>query len=310
MTHEASEYFDLSIILGLGDLDIRHIAETRPSLSVGEYWELLSKCISLAPEVSSALVKFAEFDGDSTLYWRALENMIALLTDLGCNKCVTALYSISHARGKGDWRTAAFQAKKILDDFNSLYTRILTAKRSKMPDAPPVTGLTGDSYTVPDPASSLQEYITYLDDEGARRKLSRDIRAVKAEDDGYRPLILAVDDSPDILAAVSSVLSGRYRVFKLPKPTMLKNVLAQVKPDLFLLDYQMPELNGFECVPIIRSIEGHEETPIIFLTSAGTVDNISTAIALGACDFMVKPFNPDALRKKIAKHIVRKISTP
>jgi len=70
----------------------------------------------------------------------------------------------------------------------------------------------------------------------------------------------------------------------------------------------MPELSGFDCVPIIRAIEGHEDTPIIFLTSEGTVDNISTA-ALGACDFVVKPFNPDVLRKKIAKHLVRRVIT-
>ena len=301
MERESNEYFVLSVLLDLGDLDIRHIAEAKPSLTVGEYCDVLSKFIRLAPEVSSALVKFAKFDADNMQYWRNIESMIVLLTDLGCKTCIHDLYSISHARGKGDWRTAAFQAKKIMDAFDNLHSRILTAKRTKKPDVQHAD----DPSSVPDAAASLKTYVQYLDDGDARRKLSRDIFTVTSEEADYKPLILAVDDSPDILAAVASVLSGRYRVFKLPKPTMLKAVLQQVTPELFLLDYQMPELSGFDCVPIIRGIKGHEVTPIIFLTSEGTVDNISTAIALGACDFVVKPFNPDALRKKIAKYLVR-----
>jgi PleD family two-component response regulator len=119
-------------------------------------------------------------------------------------------------------------------------------------------------------------------------------------------LVLTVDDSPAILEAVSAVLSNEYQVFKLPKPTMLEDVLKQVNPSLFLLDYQMPERNGFELIPIIRSLEAHKHTPIIFLTSEGTMDHIKTAIGLGACDFIVKPFNPEQLREKVAKHISKK----
>ena len=119
-------------------------------------------------------------------------------------------------------------------------------------------------------------------------------------------LILAVDDSPVILKSVSSVLSDSYKVFTLPKPAELENVLKKLTPDLFLLDYHMPHLNGFELIPIIRSFVEHKDTPIIFLTSEGTIKNIAAALALGACDVVEKPFQPDILREKIARHIVRK----
>jgi len=119
-------------------------------------------------------------------------------------------------------------------------------------------------------------------------------------------LILAVDDSPIVLQSVSSILSGRYKVFTLPKPAELEKVLQKLTPDLFLLDYKMPEVSGFELVPIIRSYEEHKDTPIIFLTSTGSMDNVTAAITLGASDYVVKPFNPVVLREKIAKHIVRK----
>ena len=118
--------------------------------------------------------------------------------------------------------------------------------------------------------------------------------------------VLVIDDSPIILKSISSVLSDTYKVFVLPKPTKIKDVLQKLTPELFLLDYKMPELSGFELVPIIRSFEEHKETPIIFLTSADTIENVSAALALGACDFIVKPFKPDILREKIARHIVRK----
>jgi DNA-binding response OmpR family regulator len=99
------------------------------------------------------------------------------------------------------------------------------------------------------------------------------------------------------------VLNGRYRVFKLPKPAMLKEVLRQITPDLFLLDYKMPEINGVELIPIIRSYQEHLSTPIIFLTSEATVDLASAVVAMGACDFVVKPFSSDVLHEKIARHI-------
>ena len=76
-----------------------------------------------------------------------------------------------------------------------------------------------------------------------------------------------------------------------------------ITPDLFILDCQMPVYSGFDLVPIIRRIREHEETPIIFLTSEGTIDNISVAINLGARDFIIKPIDEAILREKVALHI-------
>jgi putative two-component system response regulator len=128
------------------------------------------------------------------------------------------------------------------------------------------------------------------------------------EDEAFKRklVILAVDDSHDILKAIVSILRDEYNVVPLPNPTMLENTLQQVTPELFLLDYKMPDINGFDLIPIIRNFKEHKCTPIVFLTSEGTVDRVSTALALGACDFIVKPFRADVLREKIAKHIVRK----
>ena len=87
---------------------------------------------------------------------------------------------------------------------------------------------------------------------------------------------------------------------------MVEKFLQQITPELFLLDYKMPELSGFDLIPIIRSFEAHKDTPIIFLTSMATAEYVTNAFALGACDYIVKPFQGKQLREKINKHIVRK----
>ena len=129
---------------------------------------------------------------------------------------------------------------------------------------------------------------------------------LKEEEHGRERIILAVDDSPDILKSVFFVLRDEYKVITLPKPQNLATLLKQVTPDLFLLDYNMPVMTGFDLVPTIRNLKRHKDTPIIFLTSEGTIDNLSAAIALGASDFIVKPFEPDILRERIAKHIYKR----
>jgi DNA-binding response OmpR family regulator len=118
-----------------------------------------------------------------------------------------------------------------------------------------------------------------------------------------RKVILAVDDAPNLLKTVHSALRDKYKVYTLPKPENLETMLLSIKPDLFLLDYKMPHISGFDLVPLIREAPEHKETPIIFLTSEGTKKHVIESVGIGACDFIVKPFNIDVLREKIEKHI-------
>jgi PleD family two-component response regulator len=149
-----------------------------------------------------------------------------------------------------------------------------------------------DFINKPVSTEKLIEFIEYNTDEAKRA-------AVK-------PIILAIDDAPSILQAINSLLSKHYTIFTLPEvktPQILTELLKKVTPDLFLLDYKMPVLTGFDLVPIIREVSGHDETPIIFLTSEKTVDAVTVATNLGACDYIVKPIDEDILRKKITKHL-------
>jgi len=121
--------------------------------------------------------------------------------------------------------------------------------------------------------------------------------------DANKPVILAVDDNPSMLKSIYFLLGERYRVYTLPEPGKIKELLKMVSPDLFLLDCNMPVINGFDLVPIIREIPIHEDTPIIFLTSDGSIDSLSVAIHLGASDFIVKPVDEKILHEKVAMNL-------
>jgi len=126
--------------------------------------------------------------------------------------------------------------------------------------------------------------------------------------DANKPIILAVDDNPSILQTVNHLLCDDYKVYTLPHPQAINEVLSKVVPDMFLLDCHMPVLHGFELVPMIRALPEHEDTPIVFLTSEGTIDNVSVATTIGASGFIVKPINDKILREKVASVLVDYIS--
>jgi len=130
-----------------------------------------------------------------------------------------------------------------------------------------------------------------------------DFLPCKERENTSKPIIIAVDDSPPMLRSIHYTLRNLYRVYTLPKPDQLAKLLQNVKPDLFLLDCQMPMLDGYDLIPIIREFPEHKETPILFLTSKRTSEHISSALEFGVREYIIKPFNPKELREKIAKHI-------
>jgi len=278
MESEKIEYFDLTKLLKQPDLMIRKFAETDRAVTVEKYFSMLSELMEREPDVERALFKFIMRDADID-DCKSLDKMIILLERMGCSKFIIEFHMLLDAYAKvGNWREASAHAKQVKDEIGKFHLLIKAAQMNKKPDS------------LSDAGISLNEYIRHLDYEQANRKL----------------IILVVDDSPVILHTVSAVLSGEYKVFTLSKPGQIENVLHKLTPDLFLLDYKMPEISGFELVPIIRGFEEHKDTPIIFLTSEGTFDNVTAALALGASDFVVKPFKQDVLRERISKHIVRK----
>ncbi|MCL2819811.1 MAG: response regulator [Oscillospiraceae bacterium] len=133
---------------------------------------------------------------------------------------------------------------------------------------------------------------------------SEPVAADENEDDSDgKKVILAIDDSPELLRMLYLLLRNDYKVHTLLEPEKLESLLETIKPDLFMLDYHMPELTGLDLIPVIRSFEKHKETPIIFLTIEKSEEILQEAARLGVKDYINKPIKADMLREKVGKHI-------
>lgn len=120
-------------------------------------------------------------------------------------------------------------------------------------------------------------------------------------DGGQRVNVLLVDDRPDNLLVMETILSDPDQniVCATSAREALKFLLIE-DVALILLDVQMPGLNGFEFAELIRLRERTQHTPIIFV-SATSVDEqyVFKGYALGAVDYLTKPFEPEILKSKV-----------
>ena len=115
--------------------------------------------------------------------------------------------------------------------------------------------------------------------------------------------ILAVDDMPEMLSFISNALKKHYKVFAVPSAKTAVKVMDIQKPDLFILDIDMPEMNGYELAGIIRGKAEFANTPIIFLTGNSSRECVVKAMAAGGNEFIVKPTSHENLLTKAGKFI-------
>ena len=113
--------------------------------------------------------------------------------------------------------------------------------------------------------------------------------------------LLLVDDQPSNLLALEAVLSDRgYNLLLAHSGSEALEVMKKHKIALVLLDIQMPEMDGFETARRLKSIEGCENVPIIFITAIYKEDPwIKKGYEVGGIDYFSKPFDPDILRLKV-----------
>ena len=115
-----------------------------------------------------------------------------------------------------------------------------------------------------------------------------------------KKIILVVDDMPENLTLIRSLLKDYFDVRLAKSGKMALGLLENLKVDLILLDVEMPGMSGFE---FLRQLDDKDslnrKTPVIFITSHGERDLINDAINAGAKDYLLKPINAEALFKKI-----------
>jgi len=114
-----------------------------------------------------------------------------------------------------------------------------------------------------------------------------------------RKKVFIVDDEVVNLKIGKNALSNHYDVFPLDSGKALFDMLRSVQPDLILLDIMMPEMDGHEALRRLKANKQSANIPVIFLTSKGDIGTVLEGISGGINDYIVKPFDPAQLLKRI-----------
>lgn len=151
---------------------------------------------------------------------------------------------------------------------------------------------------------------------GARAFLQRPVPPVRVVDAALgllRPAgveaerhVLALDDDPIVLAALRSLLETRgIRVTQLSDPLLFWETLERERPDLVVLDFEMPHASGPELCRVVRSDARWGALPVLVLTGRTDPDSIERVFAAGADDFVAKPFVGPELVSRIENRLER-----
>jgi len=118
--------------------------------------------------------------------------------------------------------------------------------------------------------------------------------------------IMVVDDDPDAINLIENILGkDEYEIIKVTNATEVGLKAIQLSPDLILLDFLMPEINGFEVCRALRNNDMTRHIPIMAVTCLTKDADIERIFACGADEYLAKPFKVDQLVEKV-KELVTK----
>jgi two-component system sensor histidine kinase ChiS len=113
-----------------------------------------------------------------------------------------------------------------------------------------------------------------------------------------------VDDDPDMIRLLSLYLSkADFEVVAVKNGQAALDCVAEVKPDIILLDVLMPVLNGFETCQRLKAEPRIKDIPIIFLTAMNDTQSKITAFKNGAVDYITKPSHSDEVVARVTTHL-------
>ena len=118
--------------------------------------------------------------------------------------------------------------------------------------------------------------------------------------------VLVAEDDPDTAAAIKVTLEDclQVTVDHVTNGALVLDQIAATHPDLLILDVSMPGLNGIDVFDLIRGSGQSVDVPVLFLTA--TPDRAEQAFArFGISDVMAKPFEADALARRVADLLAR-----
>lgn len=113
--------------------------------------------------------------------------------------------------------------------------------------------------------------------------------------------ILVVDDDGINLKIAMLILKEQFEVLCANSGQVALNLLKRRIPDLILLDYRMPNMDGFEVMEQLQKVDEYKEIPVIFLTGDHDRETEMKALQKGAMDFITKPFVAEIMLQRVSR---------
>jgi diguanylate cyclase (GGDEF)-like protein len=121
-----------------------------------------------------------------------------------------------------------------------------------------------------------------------------------------RPRLLVVDDQAINVQTLYQAFSGDHQVFMATSGAQALTACIAKRPDLILLDVQMPGMDGYEVCRRLKAEEDTRDIPVIFVTAHNDEAAETLGLDVGAVDFISKPINPKIVRARVKTHLTLK----
>jgi putative two-component system response regulator len=123
------------------------------------------------------------------------------------------------------------------------------------------------------------------------------------EENKKQPRILVVDDAPENLMIMESILSKDYSLKLFNDSSAALEYAFANPPDLILLDIMMPKIDGFEICRRLKANTKLSDVPVIFITSKSDIRDEELGFSVGASDFIHKPISAPIVTARVKTHI-------
>jgi CheY-like chemotaxis protein len=114
--------------------------------------------------------------------------------------------------------------------------------------------------------------------------------------------ILIAEDERDIRDLIEFTLKfAGHEVVKAANGAEAVELAPTVMPDLIMMDVRMPKMTGYEACKAIKEIDSVKHIPVVFLSAKGQDTEIDTGLEAGAFEYILKPFSPELLTRRISE---------
>ena len=118
--------------------------------------------------------------------------------------------------------------------------------------------------------------------------------------------ILIAEDERDIRDLIAFTLKfAGHEVVQAANGEEALQLALQERPQLVLMDVRMPKMTGYEACRAMKANAEIKDTPVVFLSAKGQESEVQAGLEVGATDYILKPFAPDQLSKRVEEILAR-----